>query len=204
MSESVLTYEALYSFLRQEKLKPEIQSLDAAFYAQVLKYFSEKKAILESQQKKESIFASASVAATRVQIENLQKILKEFYERREYKIVQIALLSSRTGEPVVSTSALLKEELDLYRQLMHLLDAYRSGILGKLLSCEQPAVRVESAVTVGSAAPVLLRFLAAVPSFVGLDLQVYGPFEADDVACLPKELTDVLVQRGRAQVLLPS
>ena len=202
MSDGVLTYAALYALLRQEKQKPEIQSLDPAFYNQVIKYFSEKKAILDSQQKKESIFASASVAATRLQIENLQKILKELYERREHKIVQLALLSSRTGGPVVSISGFLSEELEFYKQLVHLLDTCRSGVLAKLLSCEVPSVSFHASLS--PVAPLLVRFLYAVPSFVGLDLQVYGPYEAEDVACLPKELTDVLVQRGRAQILLPS
>ncbi len=197
--EHVMTYEALYEMLRQEKFRPEVQGLDVRFYAQVVKYFTEKKAILSSQENKQSIFASASIVKTRKQIENLQKILKDLYERRENKVLQLALLSSRTQSPMADVDALLKEEKELYTQLVALFDAYRLGILGKLLSCEMPSVAVEGLTKSSSGEVSLVRFVHPVPAFQGLDLSVYGPFEKEEVASLPVELVKVLVDRGRVE-----
>ncbi len=197
MTDAVITYDRLYELLRLEKTKPEIQPLDPLLYAQIVRYVSEKKAILASQEKKESIFASSSVAKTRRQLEQVHKILRDLYEKREHKILQLALLSSRQETALPGVRLLLKEERELYEHLVSLFDAYRHGVLGNLLQCSLPAVSYGGAVA-SSSEVVLIRFLHAVPAFVGVDESVYGPFVASDIASLPKELTDVLIKRGRA------
>ena len=44
-----------------------------------------------------------------------------------------------------------------------------------------------------------VRFMSAVPKFLGRELEVYGPFEEEDVANLPGEVADVLIKKGRAE-----
>ena len=58
---TIITYETLYEILRREKSRPELQELDDSFYRNLVKYIEEKKAILESQRKKESIFTSVEI-----------------------------------------------------------------------------------------------------------------------------------------------
>ena len=55
--EVIITYDTLYEILRREKYRPELQSLEPTFFKDVTKYIEEKKSILDSQQKKDSIFA---------------------------------------------------------------------------------------------------------------------------------------------------
>ena len=46
-----------------------------------------------------------------------------------------------------------------------------------------------------------IRFLSPVPKFVGEELEVYGPFEEDDVANLPFRIASLLIKKGRAEEL---
>ena len=47
----------------------------------------------------------------------------------------------------------------------------------------------------------LVRFVHAVPKFVGPELEEYGPFQEEDVANLPSEVANVLITKGRAEAL---
>ena len=42
----------------------------------------------------------------------------------------------------------------------------------------------------------LVRFLHTVPKFVGKELEEYGPFAEEDIANLPLEIADLLIERG--------
>ena len=50
----------------------------------------------------------------------------------------------------------------------------------------------------------LIRFIHAVPKFVGKDLEDYGPFEEEDIANLPAEIADVLIIKGRVEEIKES
>jgi hypothetical protein len=45
----------------------------------------------------------------------------------------------------------------------------------------------------------LLRFLAPVPQFIGIDMREYGPYEEEEVAKLPSEIANLLIQKERAE-----
>lgn len=203
MSDVIITYETLYDILRKEKFRKELQELDQTFFKDVLKYMEEKKDILQSQEQKESVFASKSIITTRKQIENVQKILKELYERRESKIIQIALFNSRMGAEAIDRKMLLKEEQLLYDQIKGTLNQFRDDVLLKLMEGKMPVIDDKPKVLKTNEEILKktkrLRFLQAVPKFVGDDMITYGPFEAEDVATLPVRVSDVLLKRERVE-----
>lgn len=45
----------------------------------------------------------------------------------------------------------------------------------------------------------MIRILASIPKFVGKELEVYGPFNPDDMANIPSEIADILIKKGRAE-----
>ena len=98
MAEEIMTFEALYDILRREKYNQELQTLDKNFFEKVVKYLDEKKLILDSQQQKNSIFASTEIEKTKRQLESVNKILKELYEKRENKIIQLSVSFSKTED----------------------------------------------------------------------------------------------------------
>jgi len=200
MSE-IITYETLYEILRKEKSSSELQRLDENFFQNVVKYIKEKSEILESQKKKTSIFASVEIVKTQKQVENIKRILKELYERRENKIIQIALFSSRTSQKKENLS-LLEEEEKFYQKLESIFSIYRKDILFKILSKELPKIEEPKDIKIENKdknKTKLIRFLHSLPKFVGDDLNIYGPFEEEDITNLPYKVAKVLIKKRRAQ-----
>ena len=200
--EGIITYDKLYEVLRLEKYKKELQKLDIDFYNKVVKYLDEKNSILQSQEGKDSVFASQSIAKTKRQLENTRMILKELYEKREGKIIQSALFSSRTGEKSQETDAMLDDEFKFYTALVALFDNYKNGILlnilqGKLPQIKESITNIENKIS--EKTNRLVRFLNAVPQFVGNDMNTYGPFDTEDVANLPEKVSEILIKNNRAE-----
>src|SRR3989338_6590446 len=106
--EVVITYETLFELLKRERERPDLQRLESTFFNDTINYIKDKKKILEA--KSESPFAVEERKKTEIQLENIYKILKELYERREKKIISLALDKSRTKSNLIDTTALLREE----------------------------------------------------------------------------------------------
>ena len=152
-----------------------MQKLDHDLFNKTVKYLDEKKAILDSQEKKDSVFASQSVASTKRQLENTKMILKELYERREAKIIQIALFNSRTGERMADVDALLEEEIKMYNGMVGMFNLYRNGILNNILHSRLPKIEetnsFKNVEEKKEKQNKFVRFLESVPKFVGDDFE---------------------------------
>ncbi|MBI2148395.1 hypothetical protein HYU23_01845 [Candidatus Woesearchaeota archaeon] len=194
--DSIITYEKLYEVLRLEKYKKELQKLDLDFYKKVINYLEEKKSILKSQESKDSVFASQSISKTKRQLENTKMILKELYERREGKIIQMALFSSRTSEKSEETDALIDEELSFYKSLVNIFGKYKLGILENILNNKMPLIDKKE-----EKKSKTLKFLHPIPQFIGDDMQVYGPFEQEDIAVIPNRVSEILIKNNKAEEL---
>ena len=200
----IITYEILYEILRREKTRAELQPLDKNFFQDVVKYLSEKQSILESQMGKSSIFSSSETQKTQKQIENVKRMVKELYERRENKILQLAIFSSRTDDKI-SFNEMLLEERKLYKSLIFTLNNFRKNVLFNILSLKNPELsqkdepkelKIEDKPN-----NKLIRFLHATPKFVGDDMRVYGPFEEEDLASLPLKVANILIKNNRAEAI---
>ncbi len=199
----MLTFEALFELLRKEKINPELQKLEEDFFNQTVQYLQEKTAILETEQKADSIFSS-DAKKTALQLENAKKIIKEFYEKRENKIINLAMLSSRAQIKDTVTN-LLPEEKKIYKETLDLLTRYREGILYNILSTQK--VQLTKIVLPKdiktdqnqSSDSKMVRFLHPVPKFVADDLNIYGPFEQEDMSFLPNRTASLLIKRKRAE-----
>lgn len=198
----VITYETLYEILRREKLRAELQPLDKSFLKDIVNYLNDKQSIFDSQMKKTSIFSGSETQKTQKQIENIKRMVQELYEKRENKIVQLAVFSSRTDERS-DFQEMLEEEKALYEELVSLLNNFRKNILLNVLSLKAPEIQQKEEPKElkkdDKPSNRLIRFLHATPKFVGDDLKVYGPFEEEDVAALPLKVANILVKNGRAE-----
>jgi DNA replication initiation complex subunit (GINS family) len=201
----LITYENLYEILRREKHRAELQKLNETFFNDVLEYLNNKKAILESQEKKDNIFASSEVEKTRTQLKNIKKILKDLYEKRESKILHQAVLSSRNGGNGYDCSAMLPEEEVFFKSLLKNLNTYREEILMNLLKCNLPSIKKPKDLKRGSEKKdnkrPNVKVLKDLPQFVGPDLNTYGPFKKDEEVLLPEEVANHLVTNKQAQVI---
>ncbi|MBD3361911.1 hypothetical protein GF358_03920 [Candidatus Woesearchaeota archaeon] len=139
----VITYETLYEILRAEKNKEELCELDENFYVNVLNYLKEKTQILQEASSKSDIFSMDEKDNTQVQLQNIRKIIKEIYERREKKIIGMALNKSRTNSDIIDTSNLLTPEKKFFATLCDLFDNFRIGILARILKLQDPNLSIE-------------------------------------------------------------
>ena len=206
MQEVVITYETLYELLKREKERPDLQKLEPTFFSDTINYIKDKKRILDA--KSDSVFASDEIKKTERQLENIYKIIKELYERREKKITSLALDKSRTKSNLIDTTALLKEEKIFFEALANMFNSYREAILFTVLNEKmpfmQPMEHKKSSEEFKSALELkkptkLVRFTHKVPKFVGPELEEYGPYNEEDIANLPAEIADVLINKGKTE-----
>lgn len=203
----IITYEALYEILRREKARPEIQKLDETFFSDVIEYIEEKKSFIESQSKSESIFSATELEKTKKQLENVQKILKELYEKREHKILQLALISSRTNNNFNNMESLLPEERSICLEMLKVLSGSRNNILNSLINGQLPKKLEDYSKTKPKEINTdakgeenkLIRILSPLPKFMGPNLEVYGPFEQETVVNLPSEIANLLIKNKKAE-----
>ncbi len=198
--DGVITFDNLYESLRLEKYKPELQKLDNKFFNKILEYLEDKKNILKNQESKDSVFASDSIIKTKRQLENTKMIIKEIYEKREAKIINLALFNSRSAGSVQDTEALLDHERDMYNFLVSGLNSFRINVLLNILECRSPAkVKEQIAENIEEKNNELIRFTESVPKFLGDDMNVYGPYQNEDMANLPSRVAEILVKNKRAE-----
>lgn len=254
-----ITLETLYDILRNEKKKEDLQKLDGSFFMDVICYLNEKKSLLNKKSEGSELFAASEKEKVEYELRSIQRILKELYEKREKKIIDIAMNKSRTGSNIIDTEAMLREERGFYDNLLKILDLYRNGILLNLFKGELPRVELKSESRLELNAEKIksledkkeeikaeleqkaaekfrgelkakesfgenckkgdkaagpgeefkgekkamktVKFIRPVPSFVWKDMKVYGPFDAGEEIEIFPEVAELLVRKGRAEMV---
>ncbi len=204
MSEDVVfTYETLYEFLRREKTKEELQEIDEKFYEEALNYLREKQDLYDETLKKDDLFSVGERDSLQLQINNIRKLLKDFYDKRERKIIDMAINAVKINKNVIDTNSLLNSERELYEKIISLLEIFRKDILLKVLMLRKPTIEEQKPdiVEEKKEEPKIktVKFKENVEQFVGKNLEIYGPFSAEDEAKLPSEIAQILLTQGKAE-----
>lgn len=210
--EAVLTYETLYEVLRKEKSREELQKVDAAFFKNVLSYLKDKQQAYDETLSKNDIFSQSERDKLHIQLANVRKILRDIYDIRERKIINMAVNTSRTKTHIVDTAHLLPQEQSLFKSLNEVLGQHRTGIIQKILELREieimplvlplPETTIQettAAQTQASESPTKhVKFLDTIEQLVGEELEMYGPYAANDEAELPRALAEILISQGKA------
>jgi len=195
----VITYETLFEIFRREKNRGELQTLDEDFFINVVKYLGQKKNIVEKENNtQDALFAEEEKLKAEKQLYNIKKILRDLYEIREKKIVDMALNKSRTQSPLIDDSSLLKEERILYVDIVKIFDRHRQDILMRILNTQMPTIDVDEK-KADEPTELKLKFVEDTPEFVGPDMETLGPFVKDDVSVFSKQIADILLSKGCAE-----
>ena len=133
MSEISITYDLLFDILKMEKSREDLQKLDEKFYTDVIAYLSSKNAVIENPNT-----PIRERELTKIQLGNVKRLLIELYDRREKKIINLALYRVKTGDGVINTGILLLEEKILFDMLYVQLSRYRDDILHNVLEGKIP------------------------------------------------------------------
>lgn len=135
-----VTYEWFYELLRREKNREELQPLEAGFFQKVLFYLQEKQRFYDASVRKTDLFSIGEQEKLHIQLSNVRRILREFYDRREKKIVDIALNKSRAPMIVPNMEVLLPEEKVLFESVIGVLSRLRMELLTAVLELREPSV----------------------------------------------------------------
>lgn len=233
-----ITYETLFDLLRKERSLNELQTLDTDFWVHVLDYIKEKEG--ETNQSK----PPSEVERIKLQISNVKRIIKEIYERRERKILNIALNVVRTDtSSFVDTQNMLPEEKALFKDTLTILKSYKKNILSNVFAGLKPDIsnisstktqiytsleselvdeepkskpeiikevkieeiskeevlEEEKELVVDKNGKVSVKFLTTVPKFMGMNKDMFGPFNEGDSASLPEKIAKILLKKGKVE-----
>ncbi len=207
------TYEHLFDVLRRERSREEIQELEEGFYKQANDFISQQEAAL-----KEADALSSSTDSLRTQLQNSKKLLRELYDRREKKLLLLALNKVRTNSSIIDTSSVLEEEQPLLDDLLSALKQSRKNVMphapaprtvARKKTPKKPAadsnkkpVAKQTKKTPSSeqvAAQMRIKVTASVPKFMGTNSKTYGPYDAGKEVALPKRIANILIKKGRAE-----
>ena len=214
-----ITYETLFELLKRERDTTDLQKLEPTFFNNFVDYLNEKMGMLG---KEDALFSYDEKKKVEKQIENARSIIKGIYERREKKVLNIALTKSRTKSDVIDTSSFLDNERRFFDEIVKVLDVFRNEVINNVIDGKQISILTIESKKINKAADEdaqiksgtntvavenkekvknikLVRFLYAVPKFVGKELEEYGPFEEEDIANLPSDIADILIGKGRVE-----
>ncbi|MBI4438361.1 hypothetical protein HY640_00345 [Candidatus Woesearchaeota archaeon] len=130
-----LTYEGIFDALMREKGREELQKLDESFFGNVAAYIQSKHELISlDEDNKEKIL---------IQVQNIRRMLRELYERREKKIVNMAVAASRTSPGFIDTSNMLMLEKSLFDGVLQQLDYFRKSVLNSALHPKPPTAQAK-------------------------------------------------------------
>lgn len=111
----------------------------------------------------------------KVKRERVRYMLMDLIELRLEKMFSSIIISTP-----INPGALTQKEREIYGELQGLFETR------------------ESEEELGEEEYVLVRMLVDLPEIVGVDLQIYGPFKAEDIVTLPRDNAIALIRKGVA------
>lgn len=168
-------FRVIYELWHKEQNNPALQKMPDSFYQDSVAYLLRLKEGLEApgMEPLRKQILSDELAQAESMLEELRKL-------RLGKISRAA-----AGISILRREDLSKEELRLYEALRENVETY-------LRQIQQPPEKPETG------RKILVRFLQEVPEFVGVDLNSYGPFRAEDVSAIPIENAVQLIKKNYA------
>ena len=181
----ILDYAQLYEAWKKEKESKELQRLDKQFYAELSEYIRVRRE--EAQMLDDKTLRARLVAGEN---NKMERLLMDLTGTRYRKILNMSL-DGRS----ISTDYLTSEEEAICRDILStsekIKDVQRDIMRGKTPKFGEDDDSEKHKT-------ILIRFLQDIPSIVGLNTKIYGPFKVEDVASLPYENAESLIKRGIA------
>jgi len=168
-----LSYSLLREIQKKELDSTRITPLDEGFYQEASDFLKKKKG---------EAFSSGSSLSIK-EYENIKKIIDTIKERREEKIVLMAIRGDG------NTSGLTPEEKGLLKELSGAVEKFRGKVLELLAEEETTLPEKKSKV----------KLLKDIEPYKGLDSNVYGPFRSGDEIELPSEEAEWLLKARMAE-----
>ena len=153
MPEEPITFEFIRKIQREEMSEPKLSKIPEDFYQKAKNYLEQKKKIAEKKEDK----------LTEREIKNVERLIENIFNRRETKMLNLALITVRTNLPPEN---LIENEKELFESAVNMLRTQRERVLSLLFKKTKLKQDTEK-----------IEFKDDVEEFVGIDLNKYGPFK---------------------------
>lgn len=189
-----ITYEKLFEILRSEKSDGSLQKLDSEFLSQVSAYLELKKQSISPLNASDDMAMQQHETAVH-QYKNAIKLVKEIYDRREKKIMNLAINKARIKNAIVDMSLFLPEEITFFDILVQDLTKYRKKLL---YDCIDGKIKPSISEVSKQKEPSYL-VIEDIPQFMGPDMQEYGPFSKGQKITLAIEIASMLIKTKKIE-----
>ena len=161
-----ISFELIRRIQREEQRIQKLTKLPNDFYNSVQRYLEAKR---------------GGNRKTALEAKNAERLLEDIFNRRERKILNLVLITARTG---IQPENLTDEEKQFFNSILKIVKERRKILKDiKEKKSEQ----------------TLIIFKEDVPEFVGVDEKTYGPFKKGDIAKLPEENMQLMIEQGIAE-----
>ncbi|MCK5289702.1 MAG: DNA replication complex GINS family protein [Candidatus Aenigmarchaeota archaeon] len=209
---NILTFKFLRELQKKERASRELEKLDNDFYSQVSGYM-EKKMGLDLKNNKDF--------AERRDLEHTKIIIGDILNRRERKVINLAVLNVRG---TIMPKNILPEEKELFEKIKSAVTKYRSNLefvfyeneekketAGENIKEDNIEKKKEKGEedkkteknklgeTDSSKSVTKIKILGAVPEFVADDGESYGPFEEGEIVDIPQSAAAILINIKKAK-----
>jgi len=182
----MITYNDIYETARKERYSDQLQPMSKNFVTEVSNYLREKK---EVASKEDDVF-SDTIAKTKKQLENAVTLFREIMLRRRKKILDLVLIAAETGISKQDFENMLDFEKDLFENIMKSVESSDKKLTEVLNGKKEEKKK-----------NMMVVFETDVEEFLDLDGEKIGPFEKGQVANLPMEITNILIEDKKAKVI---
>ncbi len=198
-----ITYESLFEILRKEKNQEDLQKIDDSFFSDVKNYIDDKNKALHEKPRLEQFTEENEQNALRTQLKSALKLIREIINRRQRKIIEIAMNKAENGSNIINTNSLLPEEKVFFDHQVEVIGNFRASLLD---SMHRPNTApkpqdLNMAPHEPNTSDLKVQILESVPKFVGVDLEIYGPYMAQETIALKPEIADMLIKTNKAKII---
>ncbi|MFH0954666.1 MAG: hypothetical protein V1777_01010 [Candidatus Micrarchaeota archaeon] len=179
-----LSYDEIRRIYRLEKNTSKLVELPEEFYNLLNDFVQEQKEKYIKNLKDFSIEEARDFA-------NLKKMIEEIFVLRERKILNAALIASRSGDnPALQ---LATPEKKVFDSVVSMLEK-QHGLLTDMFCASGGSSKKESK-SGRSLETVAVKILTEVPAFIGTDMNEYGPFSQNQQVELPFKVAKLFFDR---------
>ena len=190
-------YDQLFAAWRRENEEASLGGLPPDFYGKIAEYMRRIKEDNELDQK------TIKTNLLEHEAQNVELMLTEILELRYKKIIKII-----TKNQKIPLELLTVEEGKMAGKFATFSAEYqkfKEDLKQGQLATPSPikvTIETDNKLTATQTAPtqkrLTIRFTKNIPAIMGADMKSYGPFNAEDVASLPKLNAQILVKQGLA------
>ncbi len=181
-----LSYDEIRRIHRLERSTSKLTELEPDFYEELVEFLSaEQDSYIKS-------LKEFSVGKTRA-FTNLKRMVDEIFLLREKKLLNKALLASRTEER--ADERLPLPEKKVFEKILADLEAHNRILAGMFGNSTAGSSKKDK-----GSHKLLVRAISDVPAFVGADMDEYGPFSRDETVRLPEKVARLLVARKLCEI----